>query len=43
MVAALKKGELDYIRDVPATQFDQLKTDPRGPIVATEGVSNTLL
>ena len=25
MIQALKKGELDYARDVPVTQFDQLK------------------
>lgn len=41
MIQALKKGELDYARDVPATQFDQLKANPGGPIVTTEGVSNT--
>jgi len=41
MVQALKTGELDYARDVPATQFDQLKSNPGGPIVAVEGVSNT--
>jgi peptide/nickel transport system substrate-binding protein len=39
MVQALKTGELDYARDVPATQFDQLKS-AGGPIVAVEGVSN---
>jgi peptide/nickel transport system substrate-binding protein len=41
MIQALKKGELDYARDVPAAQFDQLKANPGGPIVTTEGVSNT--
>jgi peptide/nickel transport system substrate-binding protein len=41
MIQALKKGELDYARDVPAAQFDQLKANPGGPIVTTDGVSNT--
>ncbi len=41
MIQALKKGELDYARDVPAAQFDQLKSNPGGPIVTTDGVSNT--
>ncbi|MFL5778842.1 MAG: ABC transporter substrate-binding protein [Chloroflexota bacterium] len=41
MIQALKKGELDYARDVPAAQFDQLKANPGGPIVTTEGTSNT--
>jgi peptide/nickel transport system substrate-binding protein len=41
MIQALKKGELDYARDVPASQFDQLKASAGGPIVTTEGVSNT--
>jgi peptide/nickel transport system substrate-binding protein len=41
MVQALKKGELDYARDVPAAQWDALKANPGGPIVTTEGVSNT--
>jgi peptide/nickel transport system substrate-binding protein len=41
MIQALKKGELDYARDVPATQFDQLKANADPAIVPTEGVSNT--
>ena len=41
MIQALKKGELDYARDVPAAQWDALKANPGGPIVTTEGVSNT--
>ena len=28
MIQALKKGELDYARDVPAAQFDQLADEP---------------
>ena len=41
MVQALKKGDLDYARSVPAVQFDQLKKDADPHITAVEGVSNT--
>jgi peptide/nickel transport system substrate-binding protein len=42
MIQALKKGEIDYARDVPATQFDALKANAEKlPIVTAEGVSNT--
>ena len=41
MIQALKKGEIDYARDVPAAQFDALKSNPGGPIATTEGISNT--
>ena len=41
MIQALKTGELDYARDIPVTQFDQLKASPGGPITTVEGISNT--
>ncbi|HMK08240.1 MAG TPA: ABC transporter substrate-binding protein [Anaerolineales bacterium] len=41
MVQALKKGDVDYARGVPAAQFDQLKKDADPHITAVEGVSNT--
>jgi peptide/nickel transport system substrate-binding protein len=41
MVQALKKGDLDYARSVPAAQFDQLKATADPHITTVEGVSNT--
>lgn len=42
MVQALKKpGGLDYVRDVPSAQWDQLKSDADPLIVTKEGASNT--
>jgi peptide/nickel transport system substrate-binding protein len=41
MIQALKKGELDYARDVPADQYDQIKAAADPAIATTEGVSNT--
>ena len=38
MVQALKNGELDYARGVPADQFDALKADP--DITIVDGVAN---
>jgi len=42
MIQALKKpGELDYVRDVPSAQWDQLKAQADPLIVTKEGASNT--
>jgi ABC-type dipeptide transport system, periplasmic component len=42
MVQALKKpGGLDYVRDVPSAQWDQLKAQADPLIVTKEGASNT--
>ena len=41
MVQALKTGSLDYVRDVPSAQWDQLKAAADPKIVTKEGASNT--
>ena len=42
MIQALKTGEnIDYARDVPAAQWDQLKAQADPNIVVKEGASNT--
>lgn len=41
MIQALKTGDLDYARDVPSAQWDQLKAQAAPNIVVKEGASNT--
>ena len=41
MIQALKTADLDYVRDVPAAQWDQLKAAANPKIVTKEGASNT--